>query len=183
MAVPATFSAARGVAHLSLRTAIRRADATAFLRQIVADIDPRQLVTIQTSDELLTLLTAQPRFIASLLTAFAALALLLAAAGFYSVASYLVTQRRRDIGVRMAIGASPRDVAQQVVGEAGRWIIGGASDWLGAWLDGYACAAVAALRGAGAGSVVVDECAVRARGCPAAWRSSGRHIGPPTLTR
>ena len=35
-------------------------------------------------------------------------------------------QRRRDIGVRMAIGASPRDVARQVVGEAGRWIIGGA---------------------------------------------------------
>jgi ABC-type antimicrobial peptide transport system permease subunit len=44
----------------------------------------------------------------------------------YSVASYLVLQRRRDIGVRIAIGASPRDVARQVVGEAGRWIISGA---------------------------------------------------------
>src|SRR6185295_14944048 len=64
--------------------------------------------------------------IAWLLTAFAALALLLAAAGLYSVASYLVTQRRRDIGVRMAIGASPRDVARQVLGEAGRWIVSGA---------------------------------------------------------
>ena len=42
------------------------------------------------------------------------------------MASYLVTQRRRDIGVRIALGASPRDVARQVVGEAGRWIIGGA---------------------------------------------------------
>ena len=77
-------------------------------------------------DEQVARLTARPRFIAWLLTAFAALALLLAAAGLYSVASYLVTQRRRDIGVRMAIGASPRDVARQVVGEAGRWIIGGA---------------------------------------------------------
>ena len=95
-------------------------------RQIAADLDPRQLVTIQTSDEQLTRLTARPRFIAWLLTAFAALALLLAAAGLYSVASYLVLQRRHDIGVRMAIGASPRDVARQVVGEAGRWIIGGA---------------------------------------------------------
>jgi ABC-type antimicrobial peptide transport system permease subunit len=83
-------------------------------------------VTIQTGDELFTTVTAQPRFIAWLLTAFAALALLLAAAGLYSVAAYLVTQRRRDIGVRIAIGAAPRDVAGHVVGEAGRWIIGGA---------------------------------------------------------
>jgi ABC-type antimicrobial peptide transport system permease subunit len=83
-------------------------------------------VTITTSDEELTTLTAQPRFIAGLLTTFAGLALLLAAAGLYSVASYLVAQRRRDIGIRIAIGAAPRDVAGHVVGEAGRWIIGGA---------------------------------------------------------
>jgi predicted permease len=122
--------------HLSLRSTASAADVAAFLRQIVADLDPRQLVTIQTGDERLTTLTAQPRFIASLLTAFAALALLLVAAGLYSVASYLVLQRRRDIGVRMAIGASPRDVARQVVGEAGRWIIAGgvmgaALGWMG----------------------------------------------------
>ena len=114
------------VGRLVLRTTARPADAEAFLRQIVTDLDPMQLVTVQTADELLTTLTAQPRFITSLLTAFAALALALAAAGLYSVASYLVTQRRRDIGVRIAIGASPRDVARQVVGEAGRWIVGGA---------------------------------------------------------
>ena len=124
MGALAALSAPRG--HLSLRTTGSPDDTAAFLRQIAADLDPRQLVTITTGDEQLTLLTAQPRFIAWLLTAFAALALLLAAAGLYSVASYLVTQRRRDIGVRIAIGASPRDVARQVVGEAGRWIIGGA---------------------------------------------------------
>ena len=112
--------------HLSLRTTADPADVAAFLRQIASDIDPRQLVTIQTSDEQLTRLTAQPRFVAWLLTAFAGLALLLAAAGLFSVASYLVTQRRRDIGVRIAIGATPRDVARQLVREAGRWIIGGA---------------------------------------------------------
>jgi predicted permease len=114
------------ISRLSLRTTASPADAAAYLRQIVRDLDPQQLVTIQTGDELITLLTARPRFIAWLLTAFAALALLLAAAGLHSVASYLVTQHRRDIGVRLAIGASPRDVARQVVGEAGRWIIGGA---------------------------------------------------------
>lgn len=124
LAALAAFSAPGG--HLSLRTTASPADAAAFLRQIVTDLDPRQLVTIETGDEQLTLLTAQPRFIAWLLTAFAALALLLAAAGLYSVASYLVTQRRRDIGVRIALGASPRDVAGHVVSEAGRWIVGGA---------------------------------------------------------
>jgi ABC-type antimicrobial peptide transport system permease subunit len=110
---------------LSARTTLRPADAAAVLRRIAADLDPKQFVTIQTGEELFTAATAQPRFIAWLLTAFAALALLLAAAGLYSVASYLVLQRRRDIGVRLAIGASPRDVARQVVGEAGRWIVGG----------------------------------------------------------
>jgi predicted permease len=114
------------ISRLSLRTTANPADAATFLRQIAADIDPKQVVTIETGRELLTALTARPRFMTSLLTAFAAVALLLAAAGLYSVASYLVTQRRRDIGVRIAIGASPRDVARQVVGEAGRWIIGGA---------------------------------------------------------
>jgi predicted lysophospholipase L1 biosynthesis ABC-type transport system permease subunit len=114
------------ISHLSLRTSARPLEAAAYLRQIAADLDPQQLVTIQTGDELLTLLTARPRFLAWLLTAFAGLALLLAASGLYSVASYLVTQRRRDIGVRIAIGASPRVVARQFVGEAGRWIIAGA---------------------------------------------------------
>jgi predicted permease len=116
----------RANGHLAIRTTAAPADAEAFLRRIAVDLDPLLPVTVERLDEQVTRLTAQPRFTAWLLSAFGGLALLLAGAGLYSVASYLVTQRRRDIGVRMAIGASPRDVAQQVVGEAGRWVVGGA---------------------------------------------------------
>ena len=82
-------------------------------------------MTIEAADDQVARLTERPRFLAWLLSAFAGLALLLAAAGLYGVASYLVTQRTRDIGVRIALGAAPADISRQVVGEAVRWIAAG----------------------------------------------------------
>jgi putative ABC transport system permease protein len=70
--------------------------------------------------------TERQRFLAWLLSAFSGLALLLAEVWLYGVASYLVTQRTRDIGVRIALGAAPADISRQVVYEAGRWIAAGA---------------------------------------------------------
>jgi ABC-type antimicrobial peptide transport system permease subunit len=98
-----------------------------FLKAAVADLDPQLPVTIEPLDVEVARLTERPRFLAWLLSAFAGLALLLAGAGLYAVASYLVTQRRRDIGVRIALGAAPADISRQVVGEAGRWIAAGAA--------------------------------------------------------
>jgi putative ABC transport system permease protein len=115
--------------YFAIRTQSGTADATAFLKQAVADLDPKLPatgVTVEPLDDQVARLTERPRFLAWLLSAFAGLALLLAAAGLYGVASYLVTQRTRDIGVRIALGAAPGDISRQVLSEAGRWIAAGA---------------------------------------------------------
>jgi putative ABC transport system permease protein len=112
---------------LAMRTTASPAVADAFLKQAAASLDPQTPVVVKTLDQQVASLSERPRFIASLLAAFAYLALLLAAAGLYGVASFLVAQRTRDIGVRMALGATPRLIAGQFLAEAVRWIAAGAA--------------------------------------------------------
>jgi ABC-type antimicrobial peptide transport system permease subunit len=69
--------------------------------------------------------TERPRFYATLLGAFAGVGVVLAAIGLFGVMSFLVAQRRREIGVRMALGATPPDVVRHVLGFAARWTAAG----------------------------------------------------------
>jgi predicted permease len=75
-----------------------------------------------TLDEIVGFRTAQPRFTMALFSLFAGLGLALAMAGIFSVLSYLVSMRTREIGVRMAMGANPRDIFSLIFRAGGRLV-------------------------------------------------------------
>ncbi len=86
-------------------------------RQVIAAVDPEQPVAaVRTMDDIIDLEVADRQEQMVLLTAFASLALLLASLGLYGVLSYAVTQRSREIGLRVALGARPGDVVRMIVG-------------------------------------------------------------------
>jgi putative ABC transport system permease protein len=112
-----------------LRIVVRAKNAAALapsLREIVRRIDPQQPIYEITSLESLRAESlATRRFTLILLSLLAALALVLATVGIYSIMSYNVTQRTTEIGIRMALGAASRDILRLIVGNALRLIIFG----------------------------------------------------------
>ena len=121
--------------HLVLQTAINPEAVAKWIHSETAAIDPTVPVTIEVMKTRVGKLAERPRFTAVLLTLFAGMGVFLAGIGIYGVVGFLVAQQTREIGIRIALGATPGSVLRMVLSNMVRWAVTGAAlGLLGAWL-------------------------------------------------
>ncbi len=109
---------------LVVRSSVEPSSLSASVRQAVNEVDRSVPVAdVKTMDHIVSESITQPRFNLFLLGLFSAVAMILSAAGIYGVTAYTVTQRTRELGIRIALGAQVRDVLQMILGQ-GMAVIG-----------------------------------------------------------
>jgi putative ABC transport system permease protein len=114
--LPAPVTGAPGTLNIVLRTTLPPASLRTAIEGIVRQADPSvPIVRLRDMDGVFEESIRRPRLLAQLLGGFAGLALLLAAIGTYGVLSYMVAERRREIGIRMALGADQGSVLAQIM--------------------------------------------------------------------
>jgi len=117
--LPLTPHNQKPVMNILLRSNLSSAELAESLRTLVAQLDTSVPVTkVRTLQSVITASTAAPRALTMLLTTFGALALLVGSIGVYSLISYTVSWRTREIGLRLALGANRIQIAQLVLGQS-----------------------------------------------------------------
>jgi ABC-type antimicrobial peptide transport system permease subunit len=132
--IPEQVSWLRSTSFLVLRTNMPPMSLETALRKEIHSLDPTVPTTnIRTMEQVMGGALAARRFSLSLVGVFAVTALLLAAAGLYAVIAYLVSQRTREIGIRLALGAAPRHIMRLMMGQGMKLtLIGVAIGFVGA---------------------------------------------------
>src|ERR1700682_1626284 len=113
-------------ATVCLRSPLNPRVLAGWVRSEAAGLDPTLPVEMETMTQRVGKLAQRPKFNAVLLSLFAGMGMLLAGIGIYGVVASLVAQRAKEIGVRMALGASPLSILKMVLSHVARWTLLGA---------------------------------------------------------
>jgi ABC-type antimicrobial peptide transport system permease subunit len=123
----------RSVPAVVLRTSVDPASVTGAVRAALREIDPNIVVfNVAPMTDRVAAMSSQAQFTTWLMGLFAAVALLLAVVGIYGVMSYLIAQRTREFGIRLALGATPRAILGLVFGAGLRLVVLGVAIGIGA---------------------------------------------------